>query len=418
MAGENKSKANNGAGGKKRKNRYLPQNKGVKKGGYPLKPGVQGFFITCDGGRERQASHEAINVLDTFYEELVSGRKSGGYVKLQDKPINKKVTFTYSDSDEDEDEVNDQTDEGGKDTSNAYNGSAQEGLCSESHKNQNNDDIKEDVKSREVQTEVQPAKEQCLEQCASESIEEDKNKSDTNNDNSQADLCSENHKSANKDDMKEDANGQEVEAEVQPQKKQCLEKDTSKPEKGISYKVAEKSVDQLIEAELEELKDKSKKRFIFLDTGCNGVVFVQMLKKEGDPSPKDIAQHMMESVASTKKHMSRFLLRVLPIEVSCYSSEEEITRAIKPLVEKHFPVETETPHKYAVLYEARANTGVDRMKIIDAVAKSVPEPHKVDLKSPDKNIVVQIARTVCLIGVVEKYKELAKYNLRQLTSPE
>lgn len=48
--------------------------------------------------------------------------------------------------------------------------------------------------------------------------------------------------------------------------------------------------------------------------------------------------------------------------------------------------------QYAVLYEARANTGVDRMKIIDAVAKSVPEPHKVDLKNSDKNIVVQIAR--------------------------
>ena len=36
-----------------------------KKGAYPLRPGVQGFFITCDGGRERQASHEAINVIDS-----------------------------------------------------------------------------------------------------------------------------------------------------------------------------------------------------------------------------------------------------------------------------------------------------------------------------------------------------------------
>uniref|UniRef100_A0A2P2PEE1 Uncharacterized protein n=1 Tax=Rhizophora mucronata TaxID=61149 RepID=A0A2P2PEE1_RHIMU len=27
-------------------------------------------------------------------------------------------------------------------------------------------------------------------------------------------------------------------------------------------------------------------------------------------------------------------------------------------------------------------------------------------------------QTLCLIGVVEKYKELAKYNLRQLTSPK
>lgn len=29
---------------------------------------------------------------------------------------------------------------------------------------------------------------------------------------------------------------------------------------------------------------------------------------------------------------------------------------------------------------------------------------------------MSVLQTVCLIGVVEKYKELAKYNLRQLTS--
>lgn len=45
-----------------------------------------------------------------------------------------------------------------------------------------------------------------------------------------------------------------------------------------------------------------------------------------------------------------------------------------------------------MLYEARANTGIDRMEIIDAVAKSVPGPHKVDLNNPDKTIVVEIAK--------------------------
>jgi len=97
-----------------------------------------------------------------------------------------------------------------------------------------------------------------------------------------------------------------------------------------------------------------------------------------------------------------------------------------------------------VLYGARANTGLDRMKIINTIAKSIPAPHKVDLSNPEMTIVVEIIKvnkekiyvllhqiwsvinsirvsccnlqTVCLIGVVEKYKELAKYNLRQLTS--
>ncbi|KAL2941980.1 THUMP domain-containing protein 1 [Bienertia sinuspersici] len=180
----------------------------------------------------------------------------------------------------------------------------------------------------------------------------------------------------------------------------------------------ETSVDKLIEAEIKELGDKSKRRFFKLDSGCNGVVLIQMRKRDGDPSPTEIVQHMMESASATKKHMSRFLLRVLPIEVSCYASDEEITKAIKPLIEQYFPANSETPAKFAVQYDARANSGIERMKIIDAVAKSVPEPHKVDLKNPEKTIIVQVVKTVCLIGVVEKYKELAKYNLRQLTSPQ
>ena len=53
--------------------------------------------------------------------------------------------------------------------------------------------------------------------------------------------------------------------------------------------------------------------------------------------------------------------------------------------------------QYAVLYEARANSGIDRMSIINAVAKSVPEPHKVDLTSPDKTIIVEIVKVYFLL---------------------
>lgn len=62
-------KPNPGGGGgvvaKGRKRKYLPHGKPVRKGAYPLRPGVQGFFLTCDGGRERQATREALSLLDS-----------------------------------------------------------------------------------------------------------------------------------------------------------------------------------------------------------------------------------------------------------------------------------------------------------------------------------------------------------------
>lgn len=59
-----------------------------------------------------------------------------------------------------------------------------------------------------------------------------------------------------------------------------------------------------------------------------------------------------------------------------------------------------------MLYDARANTGIDRMKIINAVAKSVSVPHKVDLSNPDINIVVQVVKV--------RYKHLLLLNFRTI----
>ncbi|XVF04787.1 hypothetical protein REPUB_Repub05bG0115400 [Reevesia pubescens] len=378
MATENKAKPNTAATTGKKRKQYLPYNKAVKKkGAYPLRPGVEGFFITCDGGRERQAAHEAINVIDSFFEELVHGKdvreEPAG---LPNKPLNKKVTFSYSDDEDDDDEDKGDAEREGegqeeviKSDTSRENDASQESLMNKDLDHPNSDNV-------------------CHGKVAEETND---SKKDGPNIENQADN-----------------------SEEPPAKKQCLETDAYKS--GTNEK--DKSIDKLIEAELKELGDKSKRRFLNLDSGCNGLVFVQMRKREGDPGPKDIVQHMMTSAASTRKHMSRFILRILPVEVACYASEEEITRAMKPLIARYFPVETQNPKKFAVLYEARANSGIERMKIIDSVAKSIPAPHKVDLSNPDMTIVVEIVKTVCLIGVVEKYKELAKYNLRQLTSPK
>ncbi|KAK4762824.1 hypothetical protein SAY86_008592 [Trapa natans] len=384
MADGGKSNAKNTANdskGKKRKH-YLPHNKPVKKKGYPLRPGVQGFFITCDGGRERQASREAINVIDSFYEELTHG--IGGEEKsaeLSAQPTNKKIKFTYSESssgeEEDGDESEDNIDEEDGDK---VKGVENKANACPSEKDGDHESLKNDT----------------VDEVRSGEHAEGAVIDINTNEKGSVDLA--------RDDVEP------------PVKKQCLGTDSLKSE--VVERKEEKSVDKLIEAELEELSDKNKRRFFSLDTGCNGLVFVQMRNRGQDPGPREIVQHLMTTAASTRKHMSRFILRVLPIEVSCYASEDEISRAIKPLVAQYFPIETDNPQKFAVLYDARANSGIDRMKIINSVAKSIPGPHKVDLSNPDKSIVVQIVKTVCLIGVVEKYKELSKFNLRQLTSPK
>ncbi|KAJ9164316.1 hypothetical protein P3X46_023911 [Hevea brasiliensis] len=227
MATENKPKLAN-TGNTLTRARRGSDEASKKKGSYPLRPGVQGYFMGCDGCKKRQASHEAINVIDSFHEELVHGKDTDvKFAELPSKPLNKKIKFVYSDEEEEEED----------------------------------------------------------------------------------------------DD--------EVEAMM-------------------------------------------LKRGNFKSNGVScGKIF------------------------------------------SCGNTQD--------------------PHKFAVLYEACANTGIDRMKIISSAAKSVPGPHKVDLNNPDKTIVVEIVKSLHIVGevlanyfrsipkmtcslYVEK-KELAKY-LRQLTSPK
>lgn len=131
-----------------------------------------------------------------FYEELVNGTDAVLNTELPDKPPNKKIKFSYSDSEDDgdDDDIDAQKNEGEKDKIDTDGGS------------EGNDKVL----------------------------------------------------GGDADDVKENDNShenQEVEAESVPEKKQP---DASKPGSGISHKTEDRSIDKLIEAELEELKDKSK----------------------------------------------------------------------------------------------------------------------------------------------------------------
>lgn len=45
----------------------------------------------------------------------------------------------------------------------------------------------------------------------------------------------------------------------------------------------------------------------------------------------------------------------------------------------------------------------------------VQPPHLVNLNEPDKTIIVQLIRNYCAMSVVERYKQLGKFNLRELS---
>lgn len=59
------------------------------------------------------------------------------------------------------------------------------------------------------------------------------------------------------------------------------------------------------------------------------------------------------------------------------------------------------------------------MEQLDLTGRRVMQPpHKVNLDNPDKTIIVQLIKSCCAMSVVGQYKQLAKFNLRELSQKD
>lgn len=119
---------------------------------------------------------------------------------------------------------------------------------------------------------------------------------------------------------------------------------------------------------------------------------------------------------SSRQCRSRFVNRLYPVESVCFASMEKMDELASDLVGQHFGPGA-PPTQYAVQYDHRAAPPLDRMKVIDLFAEKIKEPHKVNLSSPQKTILVNLLKNACGVAVVEEYKQLSKFNIRVLTTP-
>ncbi|KAJ7523207.1 hypothetical protein O6H91_18G041500 [Diphasiastrum complanatum] len=343
-------------GGGKRKNVKYLSNGPKRKSSYGLRAGSKGFLVTCDKGQERSTMKEAINLLDEFYERLVEG--ANATINSKDNQFSQLsphiIRHDLADSVENKVEANANSQEEAVESNdsreNEFEGEKTSQVGSLSNIMQNCKHTKTGVANDHIKN-IDDALELELAQLR------DKRKVDS-------------------------SDGRTFNFSVRQNQ--------------ASIVVIERA------------------RFIGLDTGCAGIVFVEMLRDD-NVRPLELVKSIIRTVVTSKQSRTRFCLRLLPVEVTCYASQSEVKRAAEPVISHYFSQENgDDGLKFAVVYEARANTSLDRMEIINAVAQLVPKHHSVDLKNPDITIIVQIVKTTCAIGIAHEFKEMAKYNLKQI----
>ena len=116
---------------------------------------------------------------------------------------------------------------------------------------------------------------------------------------------------------------------------------------------------------------------------------------------------------------SRYITRMIPIQMTCFSSVDDIKLTVPKLLQKYFPPTTTkaTGNKedvndtaiitttYAVAVKIRNCRMIKRQDVIDIVAGYMlqnycPKNYQVQLENPDVTILVEICQTLCGMSVI------------------
>lgn len=169
-----------------------------------------------------------------------------------------------------------------------------------------------------------------------------------------------------------------------------------------------------IAKEIESLKsEKANQKFKFnvCDSGAKNLIFIRTTLED----PVKISQHIVQNIFETKQQQTRFLIRLVPVEVTCKAYLKDIEKAFEPLAVKYFKNE---PKTFSIVYNHRNNNSLSRDEVIKTVAEMVSatnKDNKVNLKDAEVSIIIEIIRGFAFIGVVPHFIKYKKYNLLSIS---
>jgi tRNA acetyltransferase TAN1 len=142
-------------------------------------------------------------------------------------------------------------------------------------------------------------------------------------------------------------------------------------------------IEDALEKELRELrKGKGRMEQVQLgDVKC--MVFVRM------PDPISFIDKLFTTLP-TLSFYPKFCQRLLPMQMVCYANFTELMQCMKEYL-KEF-VDDDTNASYAIVFESRLNSSLDRQTVTHAIADMVGRRWRVDLKHPDKVILIQVLK--------------------------
>ncbi|KAI0467278.1 hypothetical protein F4859DRAFT_273214 [Xylaria cf. heliscus] len=189
-------------------------------------------------------------------------------------------------------------------------------------------------------------------------------------------------------------------------------------------------IEATIEKELAAMKNPASKPkdgpFDLLRMNVDCVLFV---RTRAPVDPLVLVREICKDAAVAKDRSmwrSRFINKLTPITLTGKATEKGLEDVAGQVLAEHFQLAesaTETSDSedracsYAIRPTLRAHTTLKRTEVIDKVAKMISKRHNVDLKNPDKVIIIEVFQTFLGMSVVGKdWEAMKRYNLHELYS--
>ncbi|XP_017756971.1 PREDICTED: THUMP domain-containing protein 1 [Eufriesea mexicana] len=169
---------------------------------------------------------------------------------------------------------------------------------------------------------------------------------------------------------------------------------------------------EINELKAEYSKPVNARRFQVVNTGVKNVVFIRSTLTD----PLELVTKIITDLYNTKQQRTRYLLRLLPIEVVCKANMNDIKSKADVMLEKYFAQE---PKTFSIVFNRHCNSNIHKDEVIEDLAEIINKKNpgnKADLKNPELAVIVEMIRGVCLMSVAPNYYKFKKYNLLEICS--
>jgi tRNA acetyltransferase TAN1 len=159
-------------------------------------------------------------------------------------------------------------------------------------------------------------------------------------------------------------------------------------------------------------QDEHQHGFEVLKTHIECMIFVKI---PSEKSPTTYTQHLIDYIQK-QRLIIRYIQRVIPLELTCAANLTDIQKYVQPWIDLHFNSHFKDSCTFAILYKALHHQKLKREEVISLLASIINPSHQVNLKQPDKLILIQVFKNIFGISILEHYYLLKKYNLTELSS--